>query len=94
MAAKDVADAVVEAALAPPANGTVEVGGPERFHLDEIVARVLEYDKDPRRIVVDPEATYFGVKLDDRSLVPGPEAKLGSTTFDWWIENVAPPPKK
>ena len=49
MAAEDVAAAVVEAALAPPANGTIEVGGPEKFHLDELVARVLKYDKDPRK---------------------------------------------
>src|SRR6185437_14478803 len=70
-APEDVATAVVEAALAPPANGTIEVGGPEKFHLDELVARVLEYDKDP-----------------------GKDAKLGSTKFDWWLENVAPPPKK
>jgi uncharacterized protein YbjT (DUF2867 family) len=56
MAAEDVATAVVEAALAPPANGTIEVGGPEKFHLDELVARVLEYDKDPRKVVLDPGA--------------------------------------
>ena len=56
MAAEDVAAAVVEAALAPPANGMIEVGGPEKFHLDELVARVLEYDKDPRKVVIDPDA--------------------------------------
>ena len=94
MAAQDVANAVVEAALAPPANGTIEVGGPEKFHLDELVARVLEYDKDPRKVVTDPDARYFGVKLSENSLIPGEAAKLGATKFDWWIENVAPPPKK
>jgi uncharacterized protein YbjT (DUF2867 family) len=94
MAAEDVAAAVVEAALAPPVNGTIEVGGPEKFHLDEIVARVLEYDKDPRKVVLDPEAPYFGVKLSDDVLTPGEGAKLGATTFDWWIVNVAPPPKR
>ena len=93
MAAEDVASAVVEAALAPPANGTIEVGGPEAFHLDELIGRVLAYDNDPRKIVVDPEARYFGVKLDDRSLVPGDAARLGSTTFDWWLTHVAPPKK-
>jgi uncharacterized protein YbjT (DUF2867 family) len=94
MAAEDVAAAVVEAALAPPVNGTIEVGGPEKFHLDEIIGRVLEYDKDPRKIVVDPDAPYFGVKLSESVLTPGPDAKLGATTFDWWIANVAPPPKR
>lgn len=94
MAAEDVADAVVEAALAPAANGTIEVGGPEKFPIDEIVARVLAYDKDPRTVVADPDAPYFGVKLEANSLIPGPDAKLGKTRFDWWIEHVAPPPKR
>ena len=94
MAAEDVANAVVEAALAPPANGMIEVGGPEKFHLDELVARVLEYDNDPRKVVTDPDARYSGAKLSENSLIPGKDAKLGSTRFDWWLENVAPPPKK
>lgn len=94
MAADDVAAAVVEAALAPPANTTIEVGGPEAFPLDELVARVLAFDKDPRRVVTDPDARYFGVRLEERSLIPGPAAKLGSTRFDWWIENVPPPPAR
>jgi uncharacterized protein YbjT (DUF2867 family) len=94
MAAEDVANAVVEAALTPPANGMIEVGGPEKFHLDELVTRVLEYDKDPRKVVTDPNARYSGVKLSENSLIPGKDAKLGSTKFNWWLENVAPPPKK
>ncbi len=93
MAAEDVASAVVEAALAPPVNGTIEVGGPEAFHLDELVGRVLAFDKDARKIVVDPEARYFGVKLDERSLLPGAKARLGPTAFDWWLTHVSPPKK-
>lgn len=94
MAAEDVADAVTAVALAPPANGTVEIGGPEKFHLDEVIGKVMAFDGDTRPIVVDPEARYFGLRLEDDSLVPGPGAKLGSTRFDWWLENVPPPPKK
>lgn len=94
MAAEDVADAVAAAALAEPANRIVEIGGPEKFRLNEIVARVLEYDKDPHRVVVDPDAPYFGAKLQENSLIPGADAKLGATRFDWWIVNVPPPPKK
>ena len=94
MAAQDVAAAVTEAALASPANGTIEVAGPEAFRIDELVARVLDYDKDPRRVIADPEAPYFGVRLDDASLMPGPGARLGATSFDWWIANVPPPAKK
>lgn len=94
MAAEDVASAVVDVALSPAVNGTVEIGGPEKFHLDELIGRVLEYDKDPRKVVSDPDARYFGVKLDDDALIPGPGARLGTTGFDWWIANVPPPPKR
>ncbi|MBC9032891.1 SDR family oxidoreductase [Sphingomonas sp. JC676] len=94
MAAQDVAAAVAEAALAPPLNGTREVAGPDSFRIDELVARVLDYDKDPHKVIADPEALYFGVRLDDSSLMPGPDARLGSTSFDWWLANVPPPPKR
>lgn len=94
MAAQDVAMAVAEAALAAPVNGTIEIAGPQPFRIDELVGRVLAFDKDPRRIVADPEALYFGVKLDDRSLMPGAEARLGATDFDWWLSHVPPPLKK
>ncbi|WP_447930261.1 SDR family oxidoreductase [Sphingopyxis fribergensis] len=94
MAAEDVADAVTAVALATPANTIVEIGGPEKFHLDEIIGKVMAFDGDTRPIVTDPEARYFGLRLEDDSLIPGPGAKLGSTRFDWWLENVPPPPKK
>jgi uncharacterized protein YbjT (DUF2867 family) len=58
---KDVATAVAEAAVAEPVSGTIEIAGPDAFPIDEIVGKVLEYDKDPRTVVVDPEALYFGV---------------------------------
>lgn len=93
MAAQDVAAAMAEAALAAPVNGMREVGGPTPVHLDSLVAKVLAHDKDPRRVITDPEAPYFGIKVDDTSLMPGPAARLGSTSFDWWLANV-PAPKK
>ena len=94
MAADDVATAVAGAALAKPENGTIEIAGPEAFYMDEIVGKVLEYDKNPRKVVVDPNALYFGAKLIDQSLVPGPNAHLGSTRFDWWLTHVPPPPQR
>ncbi len=94
MAAEDVATAVAEAALAEPANGMVEIAGPDAVHIDEIVGKVLEYDKSPHKVVVDPQALYFGIKLSDQSLVPGPRPHLGSTSFDWWLTHVPPPPQR
>ena len=94
MAAEDVATAVAEAAVAEPINGTIEIAGPDAFHIDEIVGKVLEYDEDARKVVVDPEALYFGVKLNDQSLNPAPNARRGSTKFDWWLTHVPPPPPK
>ena len=93
MAADDVASAIVDVALADPLGGMVEIAGPETFTLDAAVARVLAHDHDPRRVVADPAAPYFGVRVSDRTLVPGPGARLGATTLDWWIANVPPPPK-
>jgi len=94
MAAEDVATAVADAALAAPLNATVEIGGPDRFHMDEIVAETLKHDKDPRKVIGDANALYYGVKVNDQSLVPGPGARLGSTRFGWWLTHVPPPPKK
>ena len=94
MAAEDVATAVAEAALAPPLNGTVEVAGPEPFYIDELVGKVLAYDKDPRMVVVDSEALYFGIKLTDKSLVPEAPTRIGSTRFEWWLTHVPAPPQR
>jgi uncharacterized protein YbjT (DUF2867 family) len=94
IAAEDVATSVAEAALAPPLNGTAEIAGPDAFPIDELVRRVLAYDKDPRKVVGDPETPYSDVKLNDKSLVPGPNARLGPTRFDWWLTHVPPPPPK
>jgi uncharacterized protein YbjT (DUF2867 family) len=94
MAAQDVAAAVARAALGEPVNGMIEVAGPRAWRIDELVARVLAFDKDPRRVVADPAAPYFGVTIDDASLMPGPNARLSTTGFDWWLANVPAPVAK
>jgi uncharacterized protein YbjT (DUF2867 family) len=93
MAAEDVASAVAKAAVSQPVGGTIEIAGPEAFHLDDLIGAVLRFDKDPRVVTTDPNAPYFGVEIDDRTLVPGAGALLGSTHFDWWLANVPPPSK-
>jgi uncharacterized protein YbjT (DUF2867 family) len=91
MAAEDVASAVAEAALEAPRNDTVEIAGPDIFYIDELAAKVLEYDNDPRNVVIDdPEGLYYGVKVDDQTLMPGPNPRLGSTRFDWWLTHNPP----
>jgi uncharacterized protein YbjT (DUF2867 family) len=94
IAADDVAAAVAEAALSTPANRIVEVGGPETFGLDEAVRKVMAYDHDPRAVVSDSDAPYFGVPVSERTLVPDDGARLGMTRLDWWLDHVPPPPEK
>jgi len=89
IASDDVADAMVDAALAAPANGIVEIAGPERVRLDELVRRYLRAIHDAREVVADPDAPYFGAKLDDRSLVAGDAAHLGAIHFEDWLRQAA-----
>jgi uncharacterized protein YbjT (DUF2867 family) len=93
MAAKDVAGFLAEAALALPRNAMSDVAGPERFRLDELTARVLAFDQDARKVISDPNAPYYGLKINDDSLLPRPDARLGTTRFDWWLANVPAPAK-
>ena len=93
MAAEDVAKAAADTALARPANGTLEIGGPQIFTLDEAVRSVLEFDRDPRTVVADPAAPYYGVQVSERTLIPDDGARLGSTRLDWWLAHVPAPPK-
>ena len=85
MAAEDVASAVGRVAVEEPLNGIREIGGPEQFGLDELVRKGLAAMGDPREAVTDERARYSGVRLSERTLVPGPDAQLGRTTFDQWI---------
>ena len=85
IAADDVAAIVADVALAPPRNGIVEIAGPERAPFNEIVARYLKAVGDPREVVSDPEARYFGGRVEERSLVPLGEARLGRIGLDEWL---------
>jgi uncharacterized protein YbjT (DUF2867 family) len=89
MAADDVASAVGRIAVGPPVNGTVEIGGPEQFRLDELVRRRLATLKDPREVIADPKALYSGAKVSARTLVPGNNARLGETRFETWLTQSA-----
>lgn len=91
MAADDVAAAVGRAAVGAPLNGMVEVGGPEQFRLNELVAQGLAANNDPRTVVADVHAPYFGAELGERTLVPDEGAQLGSIRFaDWLEQSLAP----
>jgi uncharacterized protein YbjT (DUF2867 family) len=85
IAADDVAAIVADVALAAPRSGIVEIAGPERAPFYEIVARYLKAVGDPREVVSDPEARYFGGRVEERSLVPLGEARLGHITLDEWL---------
>jgi uncharacterized protein YbjT (DUF2867 family) len=85
IAADDVAAIVADVALAAPRNGIVEIAGPERAPFNEFVARYLKAVGDPRKVVSDPEARYFGGRVEERSLVPLGEARLGRIGFDEWF---------
>jgi len=89
MAADDVASAVSRIATGSPVNGTVEIGGPEKFRLDELVRRDLAALHDPREVISDPNARYYGIRVSERALVPGDNAQLGETRFEDWIKKAA-----
>jgi uncharacterized protein YbjT (DUF2867 family) len=89
MAADDVASALARIAVGSPVNDTVEVGGPEEFHLDGLVREGLAACKDPREVVGDPHARYYGLELSERTLLPGDGAQLGETCFETWLNQSA-----
>jgi uncharacterized protein YbjT (DUF2867 family) len=88
MAADDVATAVARIAVGPPLNRIVEVAGPEQFRLDTLVTRALRAHGDRRAVVSDPRARYFGVALDERTLLPN-DASLADTGFEDWLGRTA-----
>jgi len=89
IAADDVATIVADVAVAAPRNGIVEIAGPERAPFNEFVARYLKAVGDPREVVSDPEARYFGGRVEEHSLVPLGEARLGHIGFDEWLSQAA-----
>jgi uncharacterized protein YbjT (DUF2867 family) len=89
IAADDVAAFVADVALAPPRSGIVEIAGPECAPFNEIIARYLKAVGDPREVVRDPEARYWGGRVEERSLVPLGEARLGHIGFDEWLRSQA-----
>jgi len=85
MAADDVASALGRIATSSPVNGTIEIGGPEKFRLDELVRRALAAFQDPREVISDPHGRYYGIQVSERSLVPGDDARFGETRFEDWL---------
>ncbi|NGO51086.1 SDR family oxidoreductase [Allomesorhizobium camelthorni] len=85
IASDDVAAALADVAVAPPVNGTVEIAGPEAIPLDELVRRFLRATQGTHKVVPDVHARYFGAVLDDQSLTPGDNARLGAIRFKDWL---------
>ncbi|WP_454716650.1 SDR family oxidoreductase [Caulobacter segnis] len=85
IAADDVAAVLARVVVGAPVNGTVEVAGPEAFRLDVFAEQYLDAQQDPRNVVADPGALYFGARLEERSLTPGADPILGETTFETWL---------
>jgi uncharacterized protein YbjT (DUF2867 family) len=87
MAADDVASGVGRVAVSAPLNGTVEIAGPEQFRLDELVREFLKAHDDPRELITDPSARYYGISPSERTLLPGDDARLGTIRFEDWLRN-------
>jgi uncharacterized protein YbjT (DUF2867 family) len=85
IAAEDVAAAVTDVAVSDPVNGIIEIAGPEKIKFAELIRRALAADNDPRKVVGDEHARYFGTELTDTSITAGSDARLGTTTFTEWL---------
>jgi uncharacterized protein YbjT (DUF2867 family) len=91
IASEDVAAALTDVALGAPLNGMVEVGGPERIPLDDLIGRFLKATRDPRKVVTVIHARYFDLELNDRTLTPDDDARIGRVRFDDWLKEAARP---
>ena len=90
MAADDVARSLAKVAVGAPLNGMVEIAGPQQFRFDDLIRQGLGARNDPREVVVDAHARYFGTELGERSLVPGDGARLGEIRFQEWLGQPVP----
>ena len=86
----DVAAALADVAITEPLNGMVEIAGPEPIRMDELVRRFLKARGDSRQVITDPQARYYGVPVNDQSLMPGNHPRLGRTRFDDWLSRSLP----
>ena len=85
IAAEDVASTVSTVASGSPLNGTIEIAGPEQFRFDELIRQRFSQLNDPRQVIADPHARYFGAELSENSLVPVGDAQLGEIRFEDWL---------
>jgi uncharacterized protein YbjT (DUF2867 family) len=90
IASDDVADVMADVTVRTPINGMIEIAGPERVSLAELVQRFLSANQDPRKVVADVHARYFGVELNDQSLTPGDNPRIGPTRFEDWLSRSIP----
>jgi uncharacterized protein YbjT (DUF2867 family) len=90
IAADAVASAVARTAVGEPVNGTIEIAGPEQFGLDELIRKALSVRGDPRQVVADPQARYYGALLEERTLLPGADARTLDPRFQDWLVHTAP----
>jgi len=86
IAAEDVAGALADVTAGPPVNGSIEIAGPQQFHLDELIWNTLRERLDPREVITDPHAPFVGAELHERTLVPDASARLAETRFDDWLK--------
>jgi uncharacterized protein YbjT (DUF2867 family) len=90
IAAEDVASAVGRVSVGAPLNGIVEIAGPDQFRLDELIRERLSATGDPRQVVTDPHAAYFGITPGERTLLPGDDAHIARTRFKDWLNQPTP----
>jgi uncharacterized protein YbjT (DUF2867 family) len=86
IAADDIAAALADIAVGQPLNSTIELAGPEAVHLDELVRQFLKANGDPRKVTTDASARYYGIEVNDKSLTPGLNPRIGPTHFDDWLQ--------
>jgi uncharacterized protein YbjT (DUF2867 family) len=91
IAGEDIADTLADAAFSDPSNATLEVAGPEQFRLVDVATEIATAFEDGRRVVADVHAPYFGAELEERTLLPGPDARIASLRFDDWLRNSLQP---